>query len=366
MENFKSARRYLMIPSQGKYNDGLFVTELCEIYLDYMEDVNSTDGEDNVAENLLKALTHYCEEVQRKFPIGWVILYCVYKKHNYNPGMSYARWKYENLVDAFFIEIKYIPKSRWEIFNNFTPKLITKKGIFFWKGCQFLLQFGLYYFAWLLFEDIANELEEIERYIIDTSFKLAVKLVGSNFITQNFLLGERMADELKAFVCLVNGNIEYYRDPYKAMGHYGFILDISNASKDSRFQLGVLRYAYRMLKEKELEEALEAFEFAGRSENDLIIANVGKAKALYFLGRLKEAKLFFAETTRFSMYLPNVWAYLAVINLRLGQNYEALECWKYANLNTDVIIHDEILNELAELNIKDISLYVDSPEKRIK
>uniref|UniRef100_A0A1A9ZEV3 Uncharacterized protein n=1 Tax=Glossina pallidipes TaxID=7398 RepID=A0A1A9ZEV3_GLOPL len=364
MGNFELARQYLNRPWQERYDDGISVTKLCEIYLDYMEDVNGGDGEDNVTENLLKALTHFCEDVQPKIPIGWMILYCIYKKHDYRPGMSYARWKYENVMGNLFFEIKYIPKSRWQMFNNFQPKLKTERQTYFWKACELLLQLGLYHFAWLLFEGIADELQEIERYILNTSFQLATNLIQSNFITRSFSSAGKSSDELKAFVCLVNGNIEYYRQPNgsAAMGHYGAILDIKNTSSDSKFQLGVLRYAYRMLEDEEFEEALDAFQFASKSEDDQLIANVGKAKALYFLNHLEEAEQYFAKATRFTIYLPNIWAYLALINLRLGESYKALQCWKYAHLEPDVLIHEEILSELANVDIENISLCIDPKE----
>lgn len=32
------------------------------------------------------------------------------------------------------------------------------------------------------------------------------------------------------------------------------------------------------------------------------------------------------------MHIPDVWGYLALINLKLGNNFKALECWKYAKL----------------------------------
>uniref|UniRef100_A0A1A9UW01 Uncharacterized protein n=1 Tax=Glossina austeni TaxID=7395 RepID=A0A1A9UW01_GLOAU len=335
MENFELARQYLNRPWQERYDDGISVTKLCEIYLNYMEDVNSADSEDNATENLLNALTHYCEEVQPKLPIGWMILYCIYKKHDYRPGMSYARWKYENVMENLFFDIKYIPKSRWQMFNDFQPKLKTERQMHFWKVCELLLQLGLYHFARLLFEDIADELQKIERYILNTSFKLAVNLIEPNLITRRFSFARESSDELKAFVCLVNGNIQYYCQPdgSTAMGHYGAILNIKNASSDSRFQLGILRYAYRMLEDKEFQKSLDAFRFVSRSDDDQLIANVGKAKALYFLNHLQEAELYFAEATRFTIYLPNIWAYLALINLRLGESYKALQCWKYAHLD---------------------------------
>lgn len=169
-----------------------------------MEDINSVDGEDNVTENLLKALTHYCEKEEPKSPVGWMILYCIYKKHDYRPGMSYARWKYENVMENLFFKIKYIPKSRWQMLNNFQPNLKTKRQMYFWNACELLLQLGLYRFAWLLFEDIADELQEIERYIVNTSFQLAVNLIESNFITQSFSSPGNSSDELVDLLKITN------------------------------------------------------------------------------------------------------------------------------------------------------------------
>lgn len=71
------------------------------------------------------------------------------------------------------------------------------------------------------------------------------------------------------------------------------------------------------------------------------------------LDRLKEAELYFAESTLFGVYLPNVWAYLATINIRLGENYKALECWKYARLvnNNNKLQGSEIIIDFYLLNL---------------
>lgn len=61
--------------------------------------------------------------------------------------------------------------------------------------------------------------------------------------------------------------------------------------------------------------------------------------------------------------MPNTWAYLALINLKLGNNYNALECWKYARLNHNKEIHQEIIDELNKIKIDDVFLYVDVPKE---
>lgn len=62
--------------------------------------------------------------------------------------------------------------------------------------------------------------------------------------------------------------------------------------------------------------------------------------------------------------MPNTWAYLAIINLKLGNNYNALECWKFARINQNREIHQEIINELNKINYEDICLYVDIPNEK--
>lgn len=79
------------------------------------------------------------------------------------------------------------------------------------------------------------------------------------------------------------------------------------------------------------------------------------------LGHLEEAEKYFALSTKYEVFMPNTWAYLALINLKRGKNYNALECWKYARLNPEYKIHEKILNELANIDPRDIFLYVDIP-----
>lgn len=67
----------------------------------------------------------------------------------------------------------------------------------------------------------------------------------------------------------------------------------------------------------------------------------------------------FAQCTQYGIYLHNIWAYLALINLKMGENYKALECWKYARLNPQEGIHEEILHELQQIDNDDIDLYID-------
>uniref|UniRef100_A0A1A9W432 Tetratricopeptide repeat protein 18 n=1 Tax=Glossina brevipalpis TaxID=37001 RepID=A0A1A9W432_9MUSC len=283
---YDSAREYLKLPYSERDLGGELFTAIIEIYINYMEGLNSK--EQTADENLLIALNEFCENIQPKNQIGWILLFCLYKRHKYRPGMEYSRWKYDNLFRHRILAIKYIPTSRWDMFNNFTPKLTSTRGQYFWKAVEVLLDIGLYGFAAWIFDEIADECSDIEN-------------------------------------------------TYK-------------------YEVGILRYGYRMIRMKKLENAVRAFNFFGTEKRLPAITYVGKAIALYYSGRLKEAETYFIQAAGHRMYFPDVWAYLALINLKLGEYKKALECWKYARLNPNTLIHKEILKELGNVDFDRIDI----------
>uniref|UniRef100_A0A1A9WUQ6 Uncharacterized protein n=1 Tax=Glossina brevipalpis TaxID=37001 RepID=A0A1A9WUQ6_9MUSC len=245
---YNSAREYLNLPYAEKDLKGELFTGIIKIYINYMEDLNSEELTAN--EKLLIALNDFCENMQPKSQIGWILLFCLYKKHKYRPGMEYSRWKYDHLFRDTMPTIEYIPTSRWNIFNNFTPNLTSIKAQYFWKAIEVLIDIGLYRFAAWIFDEIADECSDIEEYIIKTSFKFHL----------------RQSDQLK------------------------------------------------------------------------------------------EAEDCFIQATSYGMYFPDVWAYLALINLKLGEYLKALECWKYARLNPNILICGEISKELVKVDCDRIDI----------
>uniref|UniRef100_A0A1B0FP20 Uncharacterized protein n=1 Tax=Glossina morsitans morsitans TaxID=37546 RepID=A0A1B0FP20_GLOMM len=204
----------------------------------------------------------------------------------------------------------------------------------------------------------------VERYILNANFKLIAKDLEYFPIVNKFPVDKLPnSAELNAFVNLANGNIEYVRYPYDSswIQYYASILSIEGLEDTFHFQLGILRYASKMLAEKEFEMAIRALDYASDSHGHGLIKSVIRAKALYYLGRLKEAELDLADGTNYNLFLPNVWAGLALINLRLGDNYKALECWKYARSDPRILIDEEILAELSKVDSDNIKLYVDIP-----
>lgn len=50
------------------------------------------------------------------------------------------------------------------------------------------------------------------------------------------------------------------------------------------------------------------------------------------LGRYQEAESQFSQCTNYGLHVPDVWGYLALVNLKMNKTFRALESWKYAKL----------------------------------
>lgn len=84
---------------------------------------------------------------------------------------------------------------------------------------------------------------------------------------------------------MANGNIEYVRNPYDSswIQYYASILSIEGIEDTFHFQLGILRYASKMLAEKEFEMAIRALDYASDSHGHGLVKSVIRAKTLYYV-----------------------------------------------------------------------------------
>lgn len=87
----------------------------------------------------------------------------------------------------------------------------------------------------------------------------------------------------------------------------------------------------------------------------LLLKTIVKISLTFFLfiplkiGDLKGAERYFANSTRYNLYVPGVWFYLAIINFKMGENYKALECWRYARLVCSAYILHTIIILIIDL-----------------
>lgn len=67
------------------------------------------------------------------------------------------------------------------------------------------------------------------------------------------------------------------------MKYYSQICDVKNLNSYGPFNLGILRYAYHLMKQKEFDKAKEAFSLgcSGEESGNCIVASIGKGKACY-------------------------------------------------------------------------------------
>ncbi|XP_065364699.1 uncharacterized protein LOC135957823 [Calliphora vicina] len=365
--NLELVKEYLEKPLDDKDMEGELFTGLIKIYINYKLQLQDPEHTQTADEDLINALTKYNMSHSPKSLTGWILLYCLYKRYNYQPGMAYCRWKYENLYESLFVKLEFIPKSLWEIYMPHKISLKSLKGQNYIKVFDKLLRLGLYNFAEWVFKEIADECMDIEIYFVSSTFMILHNKNQEHMTIKTFTVDDKLANflQMRATLSLVNGNLEHLRDANgpASIKHYQNIIEIKELDNFNPYQLGLFRYAYKMMEEEMYEEASQIFLYFCDDNNNCIVASVGRGKACYYLGQLEEAEKYFALSTKYGMYMPNIWAYLALINLKRGNNYNALECWKYARLNQNTEIHIDIINELNKINCSDVFLYVDVPNK---
>ncbi|XP_061389915.1 uncharacterized protein LOC133325102 [Musca vetustissima] len=365
-QNFIAAQEYLKRPLKEKYIGGEYFSPIIELYITYKQTPDDFETPTTALENLIYNLSQYCENNPQNIS-SWILLYCLYKQTKYLPGIEYCRWKYENLCHLEFPNIPPIPTSRWDMYLPYEIDFKSAKAQHFYKVVKLFTQLGLYQFAEWVFNEIAAEALEFEQYMMAGNFNIFLNRFEKKFNVRNFPVEKYLNPEyLRGTLSQVNGNIEYYRNGSTdmAMKYYAQISEIKVLNY-AAYNLGIIRYAYYLMREKDFEKAKDVFSLCCQNTEEIgncIIAHIGKAKACYQLGDLNEAEMAFANSTRYGLYLPNVWAYMALINLKQNANYQALECWKYAHLDSQTKIHSEIINELEKIDYKDVNLYIDIPE----
>lgn len=132
----------------------------------------------------------------------------------------------------------------------------------------------------------------------------------------------------------VNGNVEYYRGNLEEAALYYeccLTLPPEEQQRDD-FEVSKIRLAYISYELGHYHKCIEALEgdFSGKLLT--LVANYLMGKSYYKMENLDMALECFAKCTQVESHIPNVWGFLALINLRFGDNFKALECWKYAKI----------------------------------
>ncbi|KAH8263629.1 hypothetical protein KR044_011769 [Drosophila immigrans] len=364
-QNFDQATVYLRTQQERNWN-GEYFASLLEQYVNYKLHLKVEANEGEAYSDLLEQLRIFSSQnnLDRE---TFVLLYCFYKKNNYLPGMEYTRWQYENLYDVPRKAMPLVPRP---LYKSFIPVDFEMTGMIL-NGCKFYDAFktfaclGAYGFAEVVFAEIASEFTAIEAYLITTTLKMLQGEIDSKFVvkqinTDNTVRGKM----LRYYQAHINGNVEYSRRRYdEAIKHYKELLSI-NLTEDetcSMFYTSLMRLARLSFEKEDYDIAAQAYEmctpYNKRDKN--FVANYGRGLTLYYQNKLEDAIVYLARSTDNEIFMPDPWGFLAVINLRLGRNKSALDCWKVAKMYPEIPLSNRIYQELDKIKFSDVCLLVD-------
>ncbi|XP_017061131.1 uncharacterized protein LOC108101333 [Drosophila ficusphila] len=337
-----------------------------KLYINYVDTRNNPETSADCTECLLKSITSYAEKSPHQQD-GWILLYCYYKKFKYEPGCAFAHWR---IVEQFGgqgrARSSKDPYSFWNLLIKVNPTLRTSRGNLFFEVFKTFVRLGIYEFAEVVFATIEHLIDEADRYMIRTQLSLMLNQLDDDFVLQSFEFGEdEVAEQLAAMNAQVNGNVEFQRGNFEeAALYYECCLTLPNLEDFERsgFEVSRLRLGYISYEMGNFEKSIEALNFPFSGHLLPVVADYMVGKSYYKLDHLESALPYFARTTKTDTHVPNVWGFLALINLRLGQNYNAVECWKYAKIEPTVSIDDMMIyEELDALDYDSVELYIDIP-----
>ncbi|XP_053960556.1 uncharacterized protein LOC128864824 [Anastrepha ludens] len=364
-QDFQKAKKYYLLPKNAQFEMAVTFTELIRIYIIYVENLADEDTFNKAMEYLIVNLRNTIMLFPGEISL-WVLLHCVFKYCGYLPGINYTRWRYEQLPHKIELEGLGLPTNRFELVNSLQIQFPNSpKKTLFLSVFKMMIRLGLYKFAEFIFKECEDECTASERYLIQTTLRILTNEVPAKYPAKSFPInkskGREDQETEKALLLSVNGHLEYSRGAIDlAMQNYGSILMRSSEIEFELYSLALLRYGFHMLSNGLYENAVEAF---NKSEGDdvKIIANFGLGKALFKMKRLEEAEQAFANCTTFKVHIPDVWGYLALINLLQNENFKALEFWKYAKIHPNVELSEDLMQELANVDIYNVKLFVDKP-----
>ncbi|XP_064551429.1 uncharacterized protein LOC135437433 isoform X2 [Drosophila montana] len=337
------------------------------IYLDYVGTREDPDPlvSDNANECLLNSITKYAQDNDRQLD-GWILLYCYYKRFNYAPGHSYARWRFEDHLKQPRVTSSSAPYSLWGISLNVYPTFEHQRGYVFYESFKMFVRLGLYEFGQVIFEDVQHECSLAESYMIGTQLKILLNQLDPDFKVTTFSFEGSGAEELLVgFNAQLNGNVEYYRGNMESAAEY-YTRNLQQYREATpgrdNFLLSKFRLAYLAFEAGKYQLTIDALHHPSVGKLLSLVSNYLMGKAYYKLDEYSKAMECFVQCTTFGSHVPDIWGYLALINLQMGNNINALTCWKYARVDPTKEITDEtIYDELDMIDIDSVDLYIDYP-----
>lgn len=125
------------------------------------------------------------------------------------------------------------------------------------------------------------------------------------------------------------------------------------------FLISKLRLAYIAYEAGDYQLTIDALNLPKVGRLIPLVTSYLMGKAYYKLDDISKAMEYFINCTKFAEHVPDVWGFLALINLQMGNNMNAISCWKYARAvrlitiasPTSLIIFDSNLILTLPLNL---------------
>ncbi|KAH8251381.1 hypothetical protein KR032_010250 [Drosophila birchii] len=355
-----------------------------KLYINYLDSRDNPETTADCTECLLRSIGIYAE-LHPQQQEAWILLYCYYKHFNYEPGCAFARWRFEDQRVRTQYTFPPTPDSMWSIFLTLEPNFPTGRGYLFFQVFMSFVRLGLYEFGQVVFASMEHLCSEADRYMINTQMAVLLNKLDKGFKLKSFQFGVGdQAAQMAALNAQVNGNVEYSRgNIQEAALYYGRSLSVPPSEGIERDILLVskIRLAYISYENGNYFQCLQALEGQFMGKLLPLMVNYLMGKSYYKLDNMEMAIECFANCTRVESHVPNVWGFLALINLRLGNNFKAVECWKYAKIVSQFClliiysftihfqepcysINDQmIFDELEAIDYDSVDLYIDRPLK---
>ncbi|XP_030382990.1 uncharacterized protein LOC115630527 [Scaptodrosophila lebanonensis] len=359
--NFESASKYLVQAKDNEW-EGDYFASLLKLYIDYQMEMESEELAGEAYANLIEQLRIFTTKNSLDQD-AWILLYCYYKNNQYMPGMEYTRWKYENLYDIPRKNMSLAPRSFFELYMPIDCELKTPRAIKFYKIFKLFARLGAYGFAEVVFAEVANDCPAVEAYLVTTTLKMLQGHIDNTFKVRTFPTDNSIRGKmLRYYLAHINGSVEYARGRYdEAINQYKQLLSITEPDILLNFYLSLSRLGQLSFNRGDYPLAKKAFAMCLGLDGweKQFSANYGMGRSLYYMNQLEDAIEYLANCTHAEYFVPDVWGYLAVINLRLNKTKRALDCWKMAKQYPEMAIADSIYDELNKIKFSDISLLVD-------
>lgn len=184
------------------------------IFLNYVDTRDDPDPSisANANECLLNSISQNAEIYGRQLD-GWILLYCYYKRFNYAPGFTYARWRLEDQLNNQQPRISdaETPVSLWGLSMNICPEFKTSRGSMFFKCFKMFVRLGLFEFGQVIFDEVQQECDEVDRYLINTQLKIFLNKLDEDFEPVGYGAVEDIGEEeeMVSLRWLISSNLNF-------------------------------------------------------------------------------------------------------------------------------------------------------------